>query len=145
MNWKFEAIEKLRQYEAKKKALESIPEERARLESVMSGIRSATSDGSPVKGGGSGREDMMLNNIVQREELDRSLEQTQKWVKVVEAALKVLDNEERMLLERLYINPVRGNLDRLCGELGIEKSSVYRRRDKALQHFTIALYGCVEI
>ena len=29
-------------------------------------------------------------------------------------------------------------------ELGIEKATVYRRRDKALRSFTLALYGGLE-
>ena len=57
MNWKYEAIEKLKEYSAKRQSLKSIPEEMARLESAMQSIRSATSDGTPVSGGGSGRED----------------------------------------------------------------------------------------
>ena len=145
MNWKFEAIEKLKQYEAKKQSLTSIPEEIARLESAMQSIRSATADGTPVKGGGSGREDAMLSNIVHREELERSLEQAQKWVALVDAGLEILRDEERLILDRFYIHPERGNVDRLCGELGVEKSQVYARKDSALHHFTISLYGCSEI
>ncbi|MCD7860112.1 MAG: hypothetical protein LUH51_08170 [Firmicutes bacterium] len=37
-----------------------------------------------------------------------------------------------------------GNVDRLCGDLACEQSTVYRKRDKALRHFTIALYGLTE-
>lgn len=144
MNWKFEAIEKLRLYEAKKQSLRSIPEEIARLESAMKSIRSATADGSPVKGGGSGREDMMLSNIVHREELERSLEQAKRWVAVVDGGLKILGVEERLILDRLYINPARGNVDRLCEELCVEKPTVYRRKDAALRRFTVCLYGCTE-
>ncbi len=144
MDWKREAVEKLRQYEAKKQALESIPAEIARLESKATSIRSATADGTPVKGGGSGREDMMLSNIVHREELGRSLEQARIWVRLVDAGLELLSPEERLILDRFYINPAKGNVDRLCGELKIEQSSVYRRRDKALHHFTLCLYGCIE-
>lgn len=145
MNWKFEAIEKLKQYEAKKHSLKSIPVEIARLESAMQSIRSATADGTPVKGVGSGREDMMLSNIVHREELGRSLEQAQKWVALVDAGLEILSAEERLILDRFYINPAKGNVDRLCGELVIEKSQVYAKKDSALHHFTISLYGCSEI
>lgn len=145
MNWKIEAIEKLKQYEAKKQALQSIPEEIKRLELAMKSIRSATADGNPVQGGGSGREDMYLSNIVQREELGRSLEQAQKWVALVDAGLELLTGEERLILDRFYIYPAKGNVDRLCGELGIEKSQVYNRKDAALRHFTISLYGCCEI
>ena len=145
MKWKFEAIEKLKQYEAKKQSMTSIPEEIARLESAMQSIRSATADGTPVKGGGSGREDMMLSNIVHREELERSLEQAKMWVALVDAGLEILSAEERLILDRFYIHPAKGNVDRLCGELGVEKSQVYARKDAALHHFTISLYGCSEI
>ena len=145
MNWKYEAIEKLKLYEAKKQSLGSIPVEIERLESAMKSIRSATADGSPVKGGGSGREDMMLSNIVHREELERSLEQAKKWVAMVDAGLEILSAEERLILDRFYIHPATGNVDRLCGELAVEKSQVYAKKDSALRHFTVSLYGCSEI
>ena len=145
MNWKYEAVEKLRQYEAKRQALRSITAEIARLESAMKSIRSATADGSPVKGGGSGREDMMLSNIVHREELERALEQAKTWVALVDAGLEILSPEERLILDRFYIHPEKGNVDRLCGELNVEKSQVYAKKDSALRHFTISLYGCTEI
>ncbi len=144
MNWKYEAMERLRQYEAKKRALKSIPEEITRLETAMASIRSATADG-PVKGGGSGREDMLLSNIVHREELGRALEQARIWVRLVDAGLELLSPEERLILDRFYINPAKGNVDRLCGELGVEKSQVYSKKDAALRRFTISLYGGVEI
>lgn len=144
MNWKSEAVDKLRQYEAKKLSLVNIPLEISRLESAARGVRSAASDGTPVSGGGSGREDMLLSNIVHREELERSLEQAKKWVALVDAALAILSAEERLLLERFYVHPARGNVDKLCDELGLEKSQVYAKKDSAIRHFTISLYGCCE-
>ena len=145
MNWKHEAIEKLKEYSAKKQSLKSIPEEMARLESAMQSIRSATADGTPVSGGGSGREDVMLSNIVHREELARSLEQARKWVSLVDSGLESLSADEKKILSRFYISPARGNVDALCEELGVEKAQVYRQKDSALHHFTICLYGCAEI
>lgn len=144
MNWKYEAIEKLRDYEAKKLALSTLPEEIRRLELDAQRIRSACGDGTPVKGGGSTREDMMLSNIVHREELERALEMARKWVELVEAGLEILSAEDRLVLERFYMYPERGNVERLCGELGIEKATAYRRRDAALRRFTLSLYGGVE-
>lgn len=144
MNWKAEAVDKLRQYEAKKLSLVNIPLEISRLESAACGIRSAASDGTPVSGGGSGREDMLLSNIVHRVELENGLEQAQKWVAMVEGGLEILDAEERQTLERFYVHPEKGNVDRLCEELGLEKSQVYAKKDSALRHFTISLYSCCE-
>lgn len=144
MNWKYEAVDKLKQYEAKKQSLISIPMEIARLESAMQNIRSATADGTPVSGGGSGREDMLLSNIVQREELERSLEQARKWVALVDAGLEILTAEERKILDRFYVHPERGAADRLAGDLHVDVKTVYRRKDDALRRFTISLYGGTE-
>ena len=144
MNWKKEAIEKLKEYNARKQAIASIPMEIAQLESAVRGIRSASADGVAISGGGSGREDMLLSNICKREELKRSLAAAKVWVSQVEDAMAVLNQEERLILDKFYINPARGNVDRLCGELNVEKPTIYRRKDDALRHFTICLYGCTE-
>lgn len=144
MIWKQEAIEKLRQYEAKRLAVKTIPMEIKRLELDMRSIRSATSDGSPVSGGGSGREDMYLSNIVHREELERALEQAEIWVSLTEAALDLLSKEERLLLDRFYIHPEKCAADRLAGDLHVDAKTVYRRKDEALRKFTISLYGSTE-
>lgn len=141
MNWKHEAIEKLKEYEARVKSVKTIPNEIKRLELDALRIRSATGDGTPVRGGGSAREDMLLSNIVHREELDRALEMARMWVALVDAGLELLAPEERLVLERFYMRPERGNVERLCQELGLEKTAVYDRRDKALRHFVLALYG----
>lgn len=144
MNWKYEAIDKLRGYEAHARALENIPVEIKRLQAAFTGIRSAATDGTPVSGGGVSREDAMLSNITHREELERTLQQAKAWVRMVDAGLDVLDEEERKVLDRFYINRGKGNVDRLCEELSLEKTAIYDRRDKALRHFTIALYGVTE-
>ena len=145
MNWKYEAIDKLKQYAARKSAVQSIPEEIRRLEISMSGIRSGASDGTPVQGGGSGKEDMYLSNIVRRQELERSLANSKSWVEFVQKGLDFLAEDERLVLDRFYIHPAKGNVDRLCMELGCERPTVYRRRDDALRKLTLALYGCLEI
>lgn len=145
MNWKREAIDKLKNYEAHKQALECLPKEIRRLASAYTGIRSATTDGTPVSGGGgSTREDSMLSNIVHRDELKRRLKEARLWVAQVDKALAVLDDEERLVLDRFYIHRAKGAVEALCESLSLEKSAVYDRRDKALRHFTLALYGVTE-
>lgn len=142
MNWKFEAIEKLKEYTARKNAIMSIPEEIKRLEEDAHRIRAASTDATPVQGGGIAREDMLLSNIVHREELQRRLSDAQRWVKIVDDGLAVLSDEDRLVLDRFYIHPMRGNVDRLRDELGLEdERSVYKRKDKALRRFTLSLYG----
>lgn len=144
MNWKNEAIEKLEQYGARKQSLRSIPEEIALLESAAANIRSVTCDSVRVKGTGSGREDLLLSNLMKREELSWALEQAQRWVGLVESGLSVLSDEERSILEAFYIRNEKGAADRLAGDLAMDVKTVYRRKDAALRRFTIALCGCVE-
>lgn len=144
MDWKKEAIDKLRQYTAKKQSLKSIPEEIKRLESELVSIRSATGDGTPVAGGGSRREDMLLNNIVRRQELERTLAQAKLWVSMVDKGMQVLGQSERLVLDRFFVHPEMGAAERLASEMGLDIKTVYRRRDSALRRFTIALYGVCE-
>lgn len=144
MNWKHEAIDKLRNYEVHKQALESLPREIERLKSAFTRIRSATTDGTAVSGGGSTREDSMLSNIVHRDELKRRLKEARLWVDQVDKALAVLDDEERLVLGKFYIHPAKGNINELCERLNVEKATVYRKRDNALRRFTIALYGVTD-
>ena len=145
MDWKSIAIEKLKDYQAKRQALESISLEIAQVESAMISIRSVSADATPVKNSkGNGREDMLLNSIVRKDELQRILERTQLWIKEIDGALAILDPEERKILEYLCIYPTKDGLERLCDELYIEPRGIYKRREKALRKFTIALYGCTE-
>ena len=145
MLWKQAAIERLKLYEPKRLSLKSIPQEIRRLELEMQSIRSATSDGAPSEGGGSGREDRYLSNIVRREELECSLEQARIWVSLTDSALSLLNDEERLLLDRFFIHQEKQAADRLAGDLHIDVKTVYRRKDDALCRFTVALYGKTEM
>lgn len=144
MDWKSEAIDKLKQYEAKRESLEIIPKQIAEVDSTMASIRSARIDGTSVKGGGNGREDMMLNCVVRKDELRRCLERAGLWVEIVSRGLELLDPDDRLVLDRFYINPEKKAADRLAGDLGIDVKTVNARKDKALRKFAIALYGCEE-
>lgn len=129
MNWKNEAAEKLRQYEAMQRAKQNLPREIQRLRVAALAIREK------------GESQQLMNNLAHRQELQWTLEQTKCWLDVTERALSCLSGEEKHILHRLYISPEKGGIQRLCQELGVEQSSVYRRRDRALQHFATALYG----
>ena len=144
MQWKTEAMEKLRRYGCMQQALQNIPEEISRLKDAACTLRGATTDATPVKGGGNRREEALINNLVERQELEWSLQQVKQWLAVTDRGLSALTPEERLILQRLYLFPERGALNRLCNELGVEQSSIYRRRDQALHRFTVALYGFSE-
>lgn len=142
MNWKNEAMEKLKTYDAVRLSLQNIPQELKRLEAAAKAIRGARTDGDPVRSGGNRREEILLENMMCRQELMWKLEQARDWMACTDRALSVLTPEEKLVLQRMYIYPEKGSVERLCMELGVEQSSVYRKRDSALYRFTVALYGC---
>ncbi len=112
MDWKYEAVEKLKKYDAMRRAVENLPPE---LEMAL----------QPEK----------------REALTRALENARALCGQVQRGLQVLSPGERLVLARFYIFPGKGVAKRLCEELQVESSSVYRYRDRALGKFVTALYG----
>ena len=118
MNWREEAAHKLRRYDA-------MQFDKASVDTTMDRKQ----------------EDRLLNNLIQRQELSINYSQAQSWMRTTDRALGTLSQQEQLLLQKLYICPERGSISRLCTELGVEQSSIYRRRDKALHRFTLALYG----
>jgi ArpU family phage transcriptional regulator len=141
MNWRNEAMEKLRRYDIMRQALRNIPEEIERLKAEAVTLKSASTDSMFVRGSGSRQEDARINNIIQRQELEQTLRLVRQWLTVTERGLLALDEEQRTILQRLYLYPQKGAIERLCMELGLEQSSVYRKRDQALHRFTAAIYG----
>ena len=144
MDWKQEAADKLMQYEARRQSLENIPAEIRRLELDYTSLRSSTADAVPAHGNGSRREDAMLTNIVRRKELARQLESAKAWVALTDVGLAALDEEDKLVLDRFFVHRRKGACEQLCEELDREKAQVYRRRDRALRRFTLALYGGLE-
>lgn len=145
MNWKQEAADKLRTYAVRKQALTALPQQIREAQLRRESIQAARTDGAAVSGGASVQEDRLLGNLVYQQELERRLAATEVYVAGVEEALKALTEEERLVLDRFYIHPQRGNADKLCEELCVERASVYRRKDQALRRFTMALYGWEEV
>ena len=140
MDWKNEAIEKLCKFEAMEAAVENLQEEIRRLELEFAGIK--TADPERVSSGGMSRgEDRLLSNIVRRKEMENRLAQTRVWVEQVRRGLGALTHEEKYIMDKCYIRAEKCAVDNLCYDLGAEKSTIYRKRDKALLTFTTALYG----
>ena len=144
MKWKDVAVEKLRSMEMMQRALRNLPREIQRLEAEYEAVGSQIFSGKATSPDHRSREERLLNNIVCRQELRWSLEQTKQWMDSVMSALEVLTPEEMGVLHQLYISPVAGAMERLCEKLQLEKSSIYRKRDSALRKFTLALYGATE-
>lgn len=145
MDWQKISIERLRDYETRKGALASIPEQLKALEMSFASVRAARTDGTPVKEGGNKREDALINNIVMRQELERNLEIAEKEIDITEKGLSVLSAEEKTVLDKFYMNRPRRHIDELCESLNYERTRIYEIKEKALRKFTLSCYGIVEL
>lgn len=145
MNWAVLSVQRLRDYEKRKQALSNIPEKIKSLEEQFAAIRSATTDATPVKDSSNRREDMLVYNIAKREELKHNYSIAKREVQLTENGLSVLAEDEKRILELFFIRRPSDHIERLCDELAIEKSTLYRKKDEALKNFTIAVYGIVEL
>lgn len=128
-------------FEARKQALINIPDQIRELEEKMSSIRSQAADSISVKGGGGGKDEAYLNNIVARDCLKENLEEARRSVSRVSGALSILNEEEKELLERFYMTPEKGVSFNMADELNVDRKTVYYRKDAALKKFTIAMYN----
>lgn len=138
MNWKEEATQRLADYKTMRVSLNSMRRELKRLEMEATALRS----GTVQLGSGSGRrEDRQLNNLIRRQELENAFEQAVLWVTTTEQALSCLPPQDKEMLVRIYIEGDWGNATKLAQDLGMERSTVYRKKDEALRKFTVALYG----
>lgn len=144
MKWKNEAMDKLRRYDVMRNALRNIPEEINRLKEEAVMLRRTATDRTPVKSSRSRKDDALIDNLVKRQELEWTLKQVRQWLAGTDRGLMALSEEERLVLQRLYLYPQKDAVSRLCVELGVEQSSVYRKRDQALERFTLAMYGFAE-
>ena len=136
-----QAINDLQSLNERKRALVNIPARIAELEVQTTRIRSATADGTPVSGGGSGQEDMLLNNIVERQQLEEDLVLVRKAVKRITGALDSLTPKERRLLQVRYIDSEPGAVSKLAGEYNLDERTVRNKLSEAVRLFSIAMCG----
>ena len=141
MDWICVAKEELRNYEAVRTSIGTLPDLIMSQDYAIHRIR--TSDPSKVVGAGGGNEDALLSAIVYREELKTRLKEARKKVAAIERSLEVLSNDEYLMIERSFIHPRKNAIDTICEELCIEKTAAYERRRVALSKFTKAMYGVV--
>lgn len=144
-DWKKNARADLFEYNAVKLSLSLIPQQIKEMDEKMTSIRSATTDSTPIQGGTSGREDMLINCIDNKERLKINYSVARRKVERIERGLSTLSENELKVIDRFYLNRTNGHVERLCAELGYEKSQIYNIHDSGLKKFTLSMFGIVDL
>ena len=135
------AIGELSRHNALRSSLTTLPGQIARLEQELTSVPGTLGRGEHIRGTGSTAQDWLVAGLERKGSMERRLAAARQSVDSVEIALETLSREEQLVLQQFYIHRERGHMDRLCRELGVEEASVYRLRNRALEKFTLALYG----
>ena len=138
-------IPRLKNLDQVRYSITSMEQRIAVLQSQFGAIRSATTDGTPVQGGTNTREDALIGNIAERQQLEKNLQFARAEVAEMEAAMEQLQTDERTVLDKFYVRRQRYSADTIADELCCDRATVYRIRDRALVALARCLYGRVEL
>jgi len=146
MNWKTEAVYKLREYNSKKKALANLEEKIKMKETEITAIRTSQLSQAPSHGTNENTaQDRLISSIAEKDELKLNLAIVRRQIAAIEHGLAALDEEQRTVLDLFFINRQQGYIGQLCDMLNVEVATVYRKKDEALRKFTVIMYGIIEL
>jgi len=105
--------------------------------------RSSTSDGMPHSPNVHSFEDKMVSGIDKIDVLKQRYIQAVEFMKWFKPAWDTLNDEEQMILSEFYLSTGKKTdlVESLSEKLYIDRSNVYRRKEKALEHLSVLLYG----
>lgn len=119
-------------YPQRKAQLEILPERIATERARQTSIRSASAESMMIKGGGNARQERDVCAIVEIDRLKAEYNLAKREVAVIDRILATLTETEYRCIEIMDLNRQKGALERLCSELGYEKSAVYDTYNTAL-------------
>ena len=126
-------------YNQRKEQLHTLPERIATERARLTSIRSASAESTMLHGGGNVRQERDTAILVEIDRLTAELELARLEVSTVDRILESLDEKERMIVVQMDIYHIKGAVERLCKEMGYERSRFYDLYDNALDKIA-ALY-----
>jgi len=141
MNWKEESENELRDYGRKQLALTNIPKFLDHIKYELCLIEKNVTNLEYCRNAKNMWDDLFIESIVKKSELERNLLLTKGRVDLVERGLNGVTADERKILRLFYIERPDDCVQKLCDEFSCKKSSIYNCKDIALRKFTIAMYG----
>nr|WP_315021551.1 hypothetical protein [uncultured Aminipila sp.] len=106
------------------------------------GLKSVQSDKEHVQKGIAN--DAIINLIIQKETVEKRMEDLEAEKKVYDHAWQNLTEEEKRILQVFYTMGIKKRqdaVDILCEELEREPATIYRKKDEAVSRFKKLLFG----
>lgn len=144
MKWREMAIQDLRRYKGLLNGLRNIKERIEVAEMRSKDVRVSRLTDIPHSVNNNAPQDTILDNLVIKEKLKMLYTVDAKLVNIIERGLKALSEQERIVLYDFYVDRNENYILKLLQKLHLEKSQIYKIKDKALHKFTLNMYGIEE-
>lgn len=139
------SINAVKDYPMMKVILEQYEDEISKTKARMTNMSKANDTGVANKPDPKAHEMFLVFSIDQIDRIEKKYAQAIEYMDWFLPAWEMLSSEDRMLLST-YQNKGEGGkgtatIGRLTETLGYERSTLYRKREKALEQITFLLYG----
>ena len=108
----------------------------------MEGVGSPNLDGLPHAHNPSAAEERIINCIEEIDTIKERYRQAKEYMAWFRPAWDQLTEEEQFVLEAFYIDADEGGANQVIqDEMKVSQSGAYNKKNRALDHLTLLLYG----
>ncbi|MBU5304659.1 hypothetical protein [Eubacterium callanderi] len=138
------AINALKDYSSMKYIIEHTDEDIATLNEEMSSPASPVINGMPSTHDPKAGEKRLIACINEIDVLKERYRQALEYMDWFQPAWDALTEDEQYVLKEFYLDDELKQIDavyNICDHFNIERSSAYNKKNRALQHLALLLYG----
>ena len=138
------AINALKDYSSMKYIIEHTDEAIATLNEDMSSPVSLVLNGMPSAHDPKAGEKRLIDCIDEIDILKERYRQALEYMDWFQSAWDAVTEDEQYVLKEFYLDDEQKQIDavyNICDRFNIERSSAYNKKNRALQHLALLLYG----
>lgn len=138
------AVQAIKDYSSMRFIIDSTDGEIKQAYDGLTAIGSSAGDGMPHSHDPQAGESRVVNAIAEIDVLKERYRQAMEYMDWFSPAWNELTEEERFVLTAFYITADESQTNAVCTieeKYSIERSSAYNKKNKALNHLVILLYG----
>lgn len=136
-------VKALEDYSSMQFIIEHTDEKIHQEEERMTSVGSPRFDGMPRTHNPNAHEERLLDGLEKIDVLKERYRQAVEYMEWLKPAWKQLSEEEQDVLATFFIDDMYGDgaADAIARTYHIERASAYRKKNRALDHLTLLLYG----
>ena len=139
---KMGTVAAIRDYSSMKFIIRNTESEIDSIHTKMDGVGSPAYDGMPHSHNPLAAEERILSGIEAIDVLKERYRQAAEYMEWFQPAWDELDDDEQYVLETFYDESRQnGAVYEICDRLNIERSSAYNKKNRALEHLQVLLFG----